>query len=124
MQLIDSCGWLEYITDGPLADKYAAFIESNRNQFLVPTLIVYEVYKFLRRTTTEEMALQAVAHLETCQTIGLDLTLAMEAADRSILHQLAMADAIVYATSQHYKAELVTSDADFKNLPGVHFITK
>lgn len=124
MQLIDSCGWLEYITDGPLADKYAAFIESNRNQLLVPTLIIYEVYKFLRRTATEEMALQAVAHLETCQTIGLDLTLAMEAADLSILHQLAMADAIVYATSQHDKAELVTSDADFKNLPGVHFITK
>jgi len=124
MQLIDSCGWLEYITDGPLADKYAAFIESNHNQLLVPTLIVYEIYKFLRRTTTEEMAIQAVAHLETCQTIGLDLTLAMEAADLSILHQLAMADAIVYATSQHYKAELVTSDADFKNLPGVHFITK
>jgi predicted nucleic acid-binding protein len=35
-----------------------------------------------------------------------------------------MADAIVYATALVYKATLITSDADFKRLPGVVYLPK
>ena len=35
---------------------------------------------------------------------------------------LAMADAIVYATAQDQEAEVVTGDADLKNLPGVVYV--
>ncbi|MBD3174034.1 MAG: hypothetical protein GF320_02540 [Armatimonadia bacterium] len=34
------------------------------------------------------------------------------------------ADAIVLATARHYDAELVTGDADPKDLPGVTYIPK
>jgi len=56
--------------------------------------------------------------------IDLDSTLVLEAADHALKHHLAMADALVYATARHHDAELISSDADFQGLPGVHFIPK
>ena len=44
------------------------------------------------------------------------------AADLSLRHGLAMADAIVYATAKDQEAEVVTGDADLKNLPGVVYV--
>ncbi|MCP4662434.1 MAG: type II toxin-antitoxin system VapC family toxin, partial [bacterium] len=46
------------------------------------------------------------------------------AADLSLEFRLAMADAIVYATARSYQVELVTSDADFVDLPEVTYIPK
>jgi predicted nucleic acid-binding protein len=43
----------------------------------------------------------------------------MNAASLSIDHQLAMADALIYAAARYHAAELITSDAHFTNLPGV-----
>ena len=44
------------------------------------------------------------------------------AADLSLRHGLAMADAIVYATAKDQEAEVVTGDADLKDLPGVVYV--
>jgi predicted nucleic acid-binding protein len=124
MYLVDSCGWLEYFTNGTLADEFAFYLKKDRKQLLVPTLIVYEVYKFLRRTVSEEAALQAVSRMRVCRLVDLDTSLALEAADLSLLHRLAMADAIVYATARRFQAQLVTSDGDFKHLDGVRHVSK
>jgi AbrB family looped-hinge helix DNA binding protein len=43
--------------------------------------------------------------------------LTLEAADLSLAHGLAMADALVYATARRFRATLVTGDADFDGLP-------
>jgi len=40
------------------------------------------------------------------------------------VHQLAMADALVYATAQIMGAELWTQDKDFKQLPNVKYFRK
>lgn len=37
-------------------------------------------------------------------------------------HGLAMADAIVYATAKDQEAEVITGDADLKDLPGVGYV--
>ena len=50
--------------------------------------------------------------------VPLDESLALEAADVSLRHGLAMADSIVYATAERYDAKIVTGDADFEGLPG------
>jgi predicted nucleic acid-binding protein len=123
MVLTDSCGWLEHFTDGPSAGKYAALIEGDERP-LVPVIVLYEVYKFLRRTHGEETALVVAAQLHKGEVANLDAPLVMEAADFSLDHGLAMADALVYATARHHNAELVTSDADFAGLPGVRLIPK
>jgi predicted nucleic acid-binding protein len=44
------------------------------------------------------------------------------AADISMRHGLAMADAVVYATAKDQEADVVTGDADLKDLPGVVYI--
>jgi predicted nucleic acid-binding protein len=121
MVLIDSCGWLEYFTNGPLASDYAALIESAERP-LVPVIVLYEVYRFLRRTHGEATALLAAAQLYKGEVADLNAALVLEAADLSLDHGLAMADALVCATARHHVTELVTSDADFEGLPGVRLI--
>jgi len=123
MLLIDSCGWLEYFTEGPLAESYGPFVE-RKEAVLVPVIILYEVYKLLKRRRGEETALLAAAQLQQHEVVDLDSTLVLEAADHALEHHLAMADALVYATARHHGAELISSDADFQGLPGVHFIPK
>ena len=48
MIIVDSCGWLEWFSDGPLANKYQRYLEA-QDKLLVPTIILYEVYKILKR---------------------------------------------------------------------------
>ena len=50
--------------------------------------------------------------------------LALVAADLSLAHKLPMADSIVLATAQAHGADVVTSDADFADIPGVVYIPK
>ncbi len=123
MRLVDSSGWLEFFTDGPLAGRYEAFL-SNPSEIVTPTVVLYEVYKKIRGERSEEHALIAAAQIQKTRMVPLNETLAMAAADVSLRHHLAMADAIVYATAIANDAELVTSDADFAKLPHVTLLEK
>jgi predicted nucleic acid-binding protein len=49
--------------------------------------------------------------------VPVDESLALEAADASLAHGLAMADSLVYATARRHGARLVTADVDFEGLP-------
>lgn len=53
------------------------------------------------------------------RVIQLTKSIAYLAADLSLRHGLAMADAIVYSTAKDQEVEAVTGDADLKDLPGV-----
>ena len=123
MRLIDSSGWLEVFRGGPHADRVARLL-ADPSEILTPTIAVYEVYKVLKRDASEEDALQAVAWMLRTNVVPLSETLALEAADTSLEHSLAMADAIVYATARSRGAELVTTDADLEGFPGVLFLSK
>jgi predicted nucleic acid-binding protein len=54
--------------------------------------------------------------------VQLTESIAYLAADLSLRHGLAMADAIVYATAKDQDAQVVTGDADLKDLPGVIYV--
>ena len=123
MLLVDSSGWLEFFTNGPLAGTYAQYLK-HPNGVLTPTIVLYEVYKIIKRQRSEEEALTAAAQMGKTQLVPLDDTIALTAADASLTYQLAMADAIVYATALTRKATLVTSDADLASLPGVVYHKK
>jgi predicted nucleic acid-binding protein len=75
------------------------------------------VYKVVRRDLSEERAIEAVAAMHRAEVVVLDESLAIEAADLSLAHGLAMADAVVYATALRHGATLVTGDSDFDGLP-------
>jgi len=84
---------------------------------LVSAIEVYEVYKVIRRDISEARALAAVAAMRRATIAPIDESLALEAADISLVHGLAMADSVVYATARRHRAKLVTADADFEELP-------
>lgn len=123
MVVVDSCGWLEWFADGQLADQYQQYLE-NRDELLVPAIILYEVYKVLKREAGEEKALLAFGHMKSSAVVPLDEHLALLAADVSLRHNLAMADAVVYATALANTCKLITSDRDLEALPEVTFIPK
>lgn len=123
MTLIDSSGWLEFFTDGPLASAYAHHVK-HVNELVTPTVVLYEVYKVIKRRRSEEEALAAATQIGKTRLVPLTDTIALTAADVSLTYQVAMADAIVYATSLIERAKLVTSDADLAPLPGVTYLKK
>ena len=122
MNLIDSSGWVHYFMNGPLAEYYAEFV-SEPKELVTPTVVLYEVYKILKRELDEEKALLASSQIEKTLLVPLSQIVAYRAADLSLEHKMTMADAIIYATADLHEAQIITSDKDFKGLPKVTYIS-
>ena len=60
MNIVDSCGWLEYFADGKNAHIFAPIIE-NTTELLVPVISIYEVFKRVLQQRDESAALQTIA---------------------------------------------------------------
>jgi toxin FitB len=123
MNVVDSSGWLEYFADGPNADFFGTAIE-NTSELVVPTISLYEVFKRVIQQRAETEALQAIVAMQQGLVVDLSVTLALEAARLSHQLKIPMADSIMLATAQAYKAELWTQDIDFKGIEGVKYIEK
>jgi predicted nucleic acid-binding protein len=87
-------------------------------------VVLYEVYKALRRQTAEESADEAALQLTRHVVIPLDADVALAAAEASLARNLPLAAAVIYATADLHEARLVTSDQHFRGLDGVHYIPK
>lgn len=123
MNLVDSCGWLEYFADGPNADFFAPPIKDTR-KLLVSTICLLEVFKVILRQRGENAALQAMAAMYQGSVVDLDAPLAITSAKISAEINLPLADSVVLATARSKNATLWTQDADFKNIPGVKYKKK
>jgi predicted nucleic acid-binding protein len=119
--IVDSSGWIEFLSSGPRAGHYASYV-SRSSDLLTPTVVLYEVYKRIKRERGEEAALASVGQLHATVLVPLSDSIALLAADVSLRDGLAMADAIIYATALEHSAQIVTSDADLKDLPNVIYI--
>ncbi len=118
MLLVDSSGWIEFFTDGPLSAEYSKYLK-DLTRIVTPTIVLYEVYKKIKRERTEEDALFAVSLINRTSVIPLSESIALLAADLSLKHSLPMADAIVYATALEKNCKVVTSDTHFKGFDRV-----
>ena len=118
MNLVDTCGWIEWLTDGVLSDEYAVYFEAV-DQLITPTSIQFELYKWVSTNSGTEAALRTIALTEQSLVVPLNTSIALQAADLSIAHKLSFADAIIYATACFHQATLVTSDAHFEGLSDV-----
>lgn len=119
--LVDSSGWVEFLGDGPRAEKFAPYFE-REERLLVPTIVLYEVYKKLLSAQGSTAADRFLSAALRAHVVPLDERLALLAARVSLDRRLAMADAIIYATAQAAGAHLVTSDTHFQGLPGATVI--
>lgn len=123
MNLVDSCGWLEYLADGPNAAFFAPAIE-NTDDLIVPTLCFLEVFKRVLQQKGEDAALQAAALMQQGQVIELDSAIAVTAAKVSHEIKLPLADAVIVATARILNAVIWTQDSDLKGVEGVKFVNK
>jgi len=123
MNVVDSCGWLEYFADGPNADFFAPAIESV-SDLVVPSISVYEVFKRVLQQRNESDALQAVAVMQQGLVVDLDTAMALNAAKISVELRLPMADSVMLATARAHNATLWTQDADFRDIEGVQYVER
>ena len=123
MNLVDSSGWLEYLSDGKNADSFSTPLNDIEN-VIVPTICIYEVFRVVLREKGENEALQAVALMKQGNIVDLSFEISVQAARFSIDNKIPMADSIIYTTGKIYNAIIWTQDDDFKNLPGVKYFSK
>lgn len=123
MNVIDSSGWLEYLSDGANADFFASPIEDEAN-LATPTICIYEVFKRVLLEFGEERALDAVGLMSRSAILELTCQDAIEAARLSVELKLAMADSIILAAAQACQGVLWTQDKHFKDIEGVRYIEK
>jgi len=120
LNLVDSSAWLEYFADAPNARYFASAIEKPE-LLIVPTIVIYEVYKLVSLQRTADAALQAVSTLHQGTTVELTAELAVSAARISAHEKLPMADSIILASARAHDAIIWTQDSDFEGLPKVNF---
>ena len=119
--LVDSSGWVEFIGDGPLAEKFAPYFEREEH-LLVPVIVLYEVYKKLLSAQVSNAADRFLSVVLRARLVPIDERLALLAARISLDRRLAMADAMIYATALAVGAHLITSDSHFQGLAEVTVI--
>jgi len=113
--LVDSSGWIEFLGDGPRADKFAPYFE-HEERIIMPAIVLYEVYKKLLSAEVPTAADRFLSAAFRTRVIPLDDRLALFAARISLDRRLAMADAMIYATALVSGARIVTMDAHFRGL--------
>lgn len=121
--VVDTCGWIEWLTDGKLADNFAPYL-SQLDNLIIPTSIQYELHKWICRERDITLATDVIKLTQQANIIPLTESIALLASELSQKHKLSFADAIIYATAQQQKVELITSDEHFENLPDVRYFSK
>ena len=123
MNIVDSCGWLEYFADSKYADPYEKII-LNSEMLLVPTICIAEVFKKILKEKDEIHALKAIAAMKQGREIELTSEIAISAAKISKTQNIPLVDSIIYATAIKFNARLFTQDNDFRKLDNVVMIEK
>ena len=118
LYVVDSSGWLEYMTDEAKANAFGHYLE-NEAAVIVPSLVIYEVYKQLAKHRGRVVADRFLSQALYRRVVPIDETIALAAANASLEHRLLGADAIFYATARVCQAQLVTANTHFRGLPGV-----
>jgi len=116
--LVDSSVWIEFFSNGPKAGKAGKIIcGASKNCFKTPSIVLFEVYKRIKKGLDEQRANTAIAHIiDLTEIIALDERTAVHAAEKSILSGLSMADSIILATAELNNAEIKTLDKHFKGM--------
>lgn len=123
INVVDSCGWLEYFANGANAGFFAPALEATET-LLVPSLCVFEVCKRIALQRGEAAAQQAAEFMAQGEVILLGANTAFAAALYSAKHKLPLADSLILMTAQEHQATLWTQDADLKGHKGVKYKAK
>ena len=123
MRVVDTSVWIEWIAGSALGETLALELPSN-DQWIVPTIVQYELSRWVAREMSDAAAVRAIAFSKELVVAPLTTDIATRAAAYAKLHGLATADAIIFATAKDARADLLTCDAHFAKLPGVTYFKK
>ncbi|MCL2005722.1 MAG: type II toxin-antitoxin system VapC family toxin [Planctomycetaceae bacterium] len=123
MNVIDSSCWLEFAEKSPVERIVAPIIADAKN-LLVPTIVLYEVFKKLTATRGVVYANEFVQGMLKARVVPLDVELSLCAAHISRDYKLPTADSIIYAVVKQHDAVLWTTDQHFDGLPNVRYFNK
>lgn len=123
MNVVDSCGWLEYFANGGNASFFAPALEATES-LIVPSLSIFEVCKRVALLHSNKAARQAADFMAKGNIVGLNADTALAAALYSAKKQLPMADSIILLTALEHQATLWTQDIDLKNHKNVKYKAK
>jgi predicted nucleic acid-binding protein len=123
MRVVDTSAWIEWAQSSALGEALAPQLPGN-DEWIVPTIVQYELARWLARERSVEEASRLLAFTTELVVIPLTTDIATKAALFAARHKLAMADAIIYATAMDSGADLLTCDAHFANLPHVVYVAK
>jgi predicted nucleic acid-binding protein len=123
MRLVDTSAWIEWTTGSELGLRMEPHLPT-WGDWLVPTVVQYELARWARRVSGEKAAEDIVAFSSQGVLAPLSSPLAQRAAALSISARLAMADAVIYATAIERGAEILTCDAHFQKLDKVIYFAK
>ena len=104
--LVDTCGWIEWLVDGPLAARFSDWLCAPE-ALVVPTVVQFELYKWVKRERDETIALEVIGFTYEAEVLPLTPHLALTAADLALAHRLSFADAVVYASARQQRVLLV-----------------
>lgn len=123
MNVVDSCGWLEFMASGGNCDFFEPVL-INEKELIIPGVVIFEVCKRLQVQGHAAAAEAFLQVAERCQIAYLSPAELARAAQASIDYKLALADAIIWQTAQTHQALLYTQDADLAGKPGVIYQAK
>ncbi len=123
MNLVDSSGWLEYLSDSKNAKLFAPAIEKT-DDLIVSTINIYEIYKKILNEKDENTAIQIIGLMQQAKVVEVNSSIAIQAAKLSVAQKIPMADSLIYTTAQQFKAIVWTQDNDFKDLENVKYFKK
>lgn len=124
MRLVDTSAWVEWISESELHRLIAPMLPTTTD-WLVPTIVQFELSRWIARNTSGLQRGEAViAFSNSCVVVPMSTEIALAAAVVGRQHNLAVADAIIYATARAFGADMLTCDAHFEGLAGVHCLRK
>ena len=123
MFCVDSSGWIEFFLGSTAGRTFKPIIEQTA-KLVVPAVSIFEVHRFLSRTTTITVRDAAIEVMCRSTVIDLNAARAAAASEAAQKHSLAMADAVMYSIAQEFNATFWTQDLDYKDLPGVSYHAK
>lgn len=124
MIIIDSSFWIELFAGTDLGKIIRDNNDFKNGNFIVPSIVITEVYKKLLSMFDSYTALLYTTQMQIGKIVNLDFELALSAAEKGKKFKLPLADSIIYATAIKYKVDLYTLDSNFENLENVKYFKK
>lgn len=119
--VMDSSIWVSFF-QGSNAIHKLVIKPLREGRIIVPSICLYEVALAIERRIGEDQVKIVIANMREQIIDELTATRALAAAYVRKERKMAMADAIVYATTVAHDATLITHDRDFEGLPNVMYL--